>query len=464
MSNPQPLVVINVVALTPELIEYAPNVKKLAESGEMAPLEGVFPALTQSAQASMLTGVSPSEHGVVANGWYWRQTGEVRNWLQANAMLGAEPFYRTAQERAQKQGHDFSCAKMFWWFNQGSGADCSVTPKPHYGADGSKAFDVYTNPPELAGTLEDKYGKFPFFNFWGPMAGLASSQWIADSTATVIRDKRPSLTLAYLPHLDYDLQRFGPSGCDLTKLVSEVDQCAGRIIDAAKSINAKVLVVSEYGISDVSHPVYLNRELRKAGMLKVRGGPFGEMVDYFESNGFAVCDHQVAHVYVKNVDDITRVKELLEKFDGVSQVLDRKDQAQYAIDHQNAGELVALSDSDSWFAYPYWLDDRSVPDFARTIDIHRKPGYDPCELFLDPEIAAPKLKLAWRLLQKKLGFRTLMDVVPLDATLVRGSHGLPPSAPIKGPLIISSESESLPSSPKMTDFKDLALSMLGLTE
>ncbi len=182
--------------------------------------------------------------------------------------------------------------------------------------------------------------------------------------------------------------------------------------------------MSEYGHCDVERPVLLNRVLREAGMLSVRRGPFGEQLDTFTSRAFAVCDHQVAHVYIPQHHDISTIRSLLAEVEGVERILAGRERHDLGLDHPRSGELVVLSEPHSWFAYPYWLDDALAPDFARTIDIHRKPGYDPCELFFDPQLLWPKGRAIRRLIQKKLGFRTLFDVVPLNPRLVRGSHGL----------------------------------------
>ncbi|MCB9893429.1 MAG: alkaline phosphatase family protein [Planctomycetes bacterium] len=443
----KPLVIINVVGLTPRLLKHAPRLRQLKSS----PMTGVFPGVTMTAQASMLTGTAPNVHGVVGNTWYWRELGEVRNWVQTNALMQAEPLYR----EAQKLNPEFSCAKMFWWFNQGSGCKYSVTPKPHYGSDGSKEFDILTEPPELAEALKALHGEFPFQAFWGPMAGLPSSEWIARATATVMREKKPTLTLCYLPHLDYDYQRLG-SAADDAKLVGEVDACAATVLAAAEDLGANVLVVSEYGLKAVSKPVYLNRVLRREGLLRVRGGPFGEMLDVHESRAFAVSDHQAAHVYVRNPNDVAPVRRQLAAIEGVARVLDREAQAELQIDHERSGELVVLSTPDAWFAYPYWMDDDLAPDFARSVDIHRKPGYDPCELFL----AGSKASMGVTLLKKKAGLRYRFKSCPLDASIVKGSHGLPAASPDDGPVIAGST--SLPEGMSMLDVKSLALRLMEL--
>ncbi|MCC7509138.1 MAG: alkaline phosphatase family protein [Planctomycetes bacterium] len=445
----KPLVVINVVGLTPALAAKAQVISTLARK----PLAGVFPAVTMTAQASMLTGLQPAQHGVVGNTWFWRELGEVRNWVQSNRLL-PEPVYRTARKLA---GDKFTSAKMFWWFNQGSGCDWSVTPKPHYGSDGSKEFDIQTEPPEMAAELKGALGNFPFQAFWGPRAGLPSSDWIARATAKVIREKQPTLTLCYLPHLDYDLQRLGERA-DTARLVAEVDACAKLVIDAAAAIGAGVLVVSEYGITPVTRAVTPNRALRRAGLLRVRPGPYGEMLDVHDSRAFAVCDHQTAHVYLHNAADEPDVRRVLEGLPGVAQVLDRTDQQRLHIEHRNAGDLVLLSAPDSWFAYPYWLDDNSAPDYARSVDIHRKPGYDPCELFM----AGSKAGAGATLLRKKLGLRYRFRTCPLDPSIVKGSHGLPARDPADGPIIACSEAAALPEAPAMTDVKAIVLTLLGL--
>jgi predicted AlkP superfamily pyrophosphatase or phosphodiesterase len=401
--------VVNVVGLTPKLLAHAP---KISAIGPARPWQSPIPAVTCTAQATMLTGMAPSKHGIVGNGWLFRDTGEVRLWQQSNALIQGEPLYSGVRT-----------AKMFWWFNQGALVEWYATPKPHYGSDGSKQFGVIDR---TGCALEEHLGPFPFPSFWGPRAGLPSSDWIARASALVLRKNKPDLTLVYLPHLDYDYQRVGPGD---PKRVAEVDACAGLVIDAAREIGAKVVIVSEYGLVPVSRPVYLNRALRKMGWVAVRDGPYGEMLETFESRAFAVVDHQVAHLYIRNVPREV-VRKTVESLDGVDRVLEP---AELELDHPRSGELIVLAKPDAWFAYPYWLDDERAPDFARTVDIHRKPGYDPCELFMT---SAPRAAL--RLLQKKLGLRYRMDVIPLDAALVKGSHGLRPT-PEDGPLVVGDD-------------------------
>jgi predicted AlkP superfamily pyrophosphatase or phosphodiesterase len=457
----QPLVLINAVGLTTRLLALAPRLKQLAESGWLRSLQEVVPAVTCTAQASILTGVLPQQHGIVGNGWLFRDTGEVRFWQQSNALIQSELLYVSAERQAHERRRRFWAAKLFWWFNQGAAVAISVTPKPHYGADGNKVFGITGAPDGMCERLERELGRFPFHTFWGPNAGLPCTRWIARCAAEIIKQDRPELMLVYLPHLDYDLQRFGPSGCEIGRLVGELDDACAIVLDAARDRDARVWVVSEYGHCDVSRPIPLNRVLRQAGLLNVRPGPFGEMLDTFGSRAFAVCDHQLAHVYVAREDDRARARDLIAALPGVSRVAGGAERGEIGLDHPRSGELVVLSEADSWFAYPYWLDDRDAPDFARTVDIHRKPGYDPCELFFDPSSWWPKGRAIRRLVQKKLGFRTLFDVIPLDPHLVKGSHGVPAAHPEDRPVLIG---DGLPPSPDesipMTDVHDLLLRAL----
>ncbi len=423
----------------------------------MRTLEEVVPAVTCTAQATFLTGLPPQGHGIVGNGWLFRETGEVRFWQQSNALLQAEPIYRTARRIAAERGRSFRTAKLFWWFNQGADVDLSVTPKPYYGADGNKVFGITGTPEGLCDRLESKLGRFPFHTFWGPSAGLPCTDWIARASAEVLRSERPDLTLVYLPHLDYDPQRFGPSGTEMPRLVRELDDACAPLLDAAREAGARVWVVSEYGHVDVKRAIYLNRILRGVGLLTARPGPFGEVLDTFGSRAFAVCDHQVAHIYCRSRSDREEARSLLAATSGVAQVLAGEERAEIGLDHPRSGELVVLSDPDAWFAYPYWIDDREAPDFARTVDIHRKPGYDPCELFFDPKLAWPKGRAIRRLIQKKLGFRTLFDVIPLDAGLVRGSHGLQAERDEDRALLIADGPPPMPGPIPMTEVHGILL-------
>jgi predicted AlkP superfamily pyrophosphatase or phosphodiesterase len=458
---PAPLVLLNAVGLTPRLLPHAPRLSALARNGWVANMPEVLPAVTCTAQATLLTGQPPNAHGIVANGWLFHDTNEVRFWQQCNRLMRAEPVYETARRVAVERNREFTAAKLFWWFNQGAAVDFSVTPKPWYAVNGDKAFDITGTPDGLTDKLKKELGPFPFPAFWGPMAGLKSTAWIAKSAAAVLRDSTPDFTLVYLPHLDYEPQRRGPSGCDMPKHVKELDDACAPILDVAEKLGAKVWVCSEYGHCDVVTPIYPNRELLARGFVTARRGPFGDQLDLYASRAFAVCDHQLAHVYVRHLADIPRVKDILAGLPGVDEVLAGPERAKYHLNHERSGDVIALSHPKAWFAYPFWADDDHAPDYARAVAIHHKPGFDPCELFFDPKLKAPKLHAARRLLQKKLGFRTTFDVVPLDAGVVKGSHGLAAADPQDRPLLLGHGPNPGPVVP-MTRVRELLLRELDL--
>ncbi|HVW23923.1 MAG TPA: alkaline phosphatase family protein [Polyangiaceae bacterium] len=445
-------VVILVVGLTEELIgESTPYIASLAAAGGFRTMETVTPAVTCSVQASLMTGTLPRDHGIVGNGWYFRELSEVWLWRQSARLYSGERIW----EAGRKRDPSFTCAKLFWWYNMYDTADWAVTPRPMYPADGRKLPDVWTDPLDLREELNGLFGTFPLFNFWGPRAGLVASEWIARSAVHIHRTRKPTLSLVYLPHLDYCLQKFGTSHPEVQKELRAIDAVVGEIADQARRDGARVVLLSEYGIVDVKGPVHINRVLREAGLIQVREELGRELLETGLSDAFAVADHQVAHVYVKDPHRVEEVRQLLARVPGIERVLD--DKSALGLNHPRSGELVAISAPDRWFTYYYWLDDERAPDFARTVDIHRKPGYDPVELFLDPSITAPMLKVGLKVARSKLGFRTLMDVIPLDATLVKGSHGRLTEESSKGPVFISSEPDLVPPEVRVVDVKKVVL-------
>jgi predicted AlkP superfamily pyrophosphatase or phosphodiesterase len=455
-------VVLNVVGLAERFLgDDTPHLRAFAQRGGQRPLTTIEPAVTCAVQASMTTGLLPREHGVVGNGWYFRDTAEVALWKQSNHLVSGEHVW----DAARRADPSFTCAQLFWWFNMYGSADWSVTPRPIYWADGAKYPDIYSEPAELRDELVAELGEFPLFDFWGPKAGLPSSAWIAKCARVVYDRKHPTLTMVYLPHLDYCLQRLGPEHADVHAELRAIDAVCGELIAHVEKDGARVIVLSEYGITPVSGVVHVNRALRQAGLLRVREERGAEKLDAGASEAFAVADHQVAHVYVKRKERLDEVRKLVAALPGVDAVLDESGKRAHGLDHARAGELVALARPDHWFSYYYWLDDARAPEFARTVDIHRKPGYDPVELFVDPEIRFPRLRVASRVARKLLGFRYLMDVIPLDASLVKGSHGRL-TGRADGPVFISGDATLLASGADVavaaTDVKGLILRHLEL--
>jgi predicted AlkP superfamily pyrophosphatase or phosphodiesterase len=450
-----PTLVLNVVGLTPELIgAHTPALARFRDDHALRPLATITPAVTCSVQSTLVTGALPSQHGVVGNGWYFRDLSQVWLWRQSNHLVSGEKIW----DAAKRRDPSFTSAKLFWWYNMYSSADLSLTPRPMYTADGRKIPDVYSEPPELRDELTRELGEFPLFNFWGPRADIVSTRWIGRSALRLMEQRSPTLTLVYLPHLDYDLQRFGPSDPRCHKALTEVDEVCSGLLDFAKHRRLRVIVLSEYGITEVSGAIHVNRALREAGLVRVREELGLEQLDAGASRAFAVADHQMAHVYVRDPADLERVRKLCQDLDGVEQVLGDDGKRQHGLDHPRSGELVLISRADRWFTYYHWLDDARAPDYARTVDIHAKPGYDPVELFLDPKLVAPKLTVARKLLARSLGFRNLLDVISLDASLVKGSHGRVTDRAEQGPLFMSSAPELLPEgSVPATAVKELVL-------
>jgi predicted AlkP superfamily pyrophosphatase or phosphodiesterase len=457
-----PLLVLNIVGLTRELLSRFPsrakNIVTLAGEGRSTLLGTVLPAVTCTVQSTFLTGKMPRDHGVVANGWYFRDLAEVHFWKQSNALVEGDKIWHEAKTRDA----GFSSAQLFWWYNMYSSNDVSVTPRPAHLADGSLISLTYTQPPQLAPELDAELGRFPLFKFWGPDAGIGSSEWIEKCTYSVQQRFKPSLTLVYLPHLDYNLQRLGPDHPRIAHDLEAIDKIAGRMIDAARAKGMEVVILSEYGMTQVGGAVDINRVLRGAGFLRVQQQATWELLDFGASRAFAVADHQVAHVYVKDSADIAAVKSLLEKTSGIERVLDREGIHAAGLDHPRAGELVAISARDRWFTYYYWEDDAKCPPWAHEVDIHNKPGYDPVELFIDPQAMFVIPRIIGRLVRRKLGFRaTIMDFIPFDSSLVKGSHGRLPDKPEEGPVLISTNKKiALPETMAPTDVKNYLLNVM----
>ncbi|MDN5214301.1 alkaline phosphatase family protein [Fulvivirgaceae bacterium BMA12] len=428
-------VLINVVGLTSRLIgTNTPFLERWLNKVKLKTIEPVLPAVTCSAQATYLTGKWPAEHGIVGNGWYFEEECEVKFWRQSNKLVQAPKIWELLKE----EDPSFTCANLFWWYNMYSSVDFSITPRPNYLADGRKIPDIYTHPADLRDSLQGKLGQFPLFNFWGPKTSIKSSSWIADAAKEVDTKYQPTLTLIYLPHLDYNLQRHGIDFEKISDDLREIDLVLEDLITFYEKRETEVMLISEYGITDVNQAISLNRVLRKAGLITIREERGRELLDAGASRAFAVADHQVAHIYVKNREDIQGVKNILSSVQGIQMVLDGEDKAQYQLNHPRSGDLIAVADKNTWFSYYYWLEDAKAPDFARTVDIHRKPGYDPVEMVLNPEIKFPLLTVGYKLLKKKLGFRTLMDVIPLNDRLIKGSHGRIPESQEDWPILAGS--------------------------
>jgi predicted AlkP superfamily pyrophosphatase or phosphodiesterase len=431
--------VLNVVGLSSGLLAGGglPRLAARAARCGWRSLRPTFPAVTCPVQASMLTGLPVAEHGVVGNGWYERDGGEVRFWRQGNGLVRGEKVW----ERLRRECPGFTCANLFWWFNMHSTVDLAVTPRPLYPADGRKVFDVHTQPMGLRERIKAELGDFPFPAFWGPAAGIASSRWIADAARWVDRQSAPTLQLVYLPHLDYGLQKWGPGAPQVAGELAAIDEVAGSLADDLERRGVKVLVVSEYGISPVSRPVHLNRVLREAGWLAIKDELGRDALVAGDSEVISVADHQVAQIHLRNPARRDEVRRVLEEVDGVEALLDGRELWGDSPAAGRGGDLVAVAEPDAWFTYYFWQDDSRAPDYARCVDIHRKPGYDPAELWIDPELRFPRLRVAAHLARVRAGMRSLLQLVPLDAGLVGGSHGRAEVPEAERPVVIGADGE-----------------------
>lgn len=408
-------VVIDIVGLSSSVIgEHTPFLHAYSQKNHLRTIKPMLPAVTTSVQSTYLTGKWPSEHGIVGNGWYDRVDNEQKFWKQSNKLVQAENIW----DRAKREDPTFTVSQMFWWYNMNTTADYTCTPRPNYLADGRKIPDCYAQPASLRDELQQTLGQFPLFKFWGAGANIESTQWIANASKITDDKYDPTLTLIYLPHLDYCQQKFGP---DLNKIASElreIDEVVKDLVEFYERKGANIVLLSEYGIAPTNNPIHLNRKFRQEGLLEIRVERGLELLDMGESKAFVIADHQVGHVYINDKSVTEKVKNILGNTTGVNLILDKVGQKEYHIDHERSGDLVIMSDPDYWFTYYFWLDDALAPDYARCVDIHKKPGYDPVEVFM-----TSKLRAAYKLLRKKLGFRYVLDIVPLDANLIKGSHG-----------------------------------------
>lgn len=412
-----PLILLSVPALRPGDVAAMPKLRELTKAGEILPLVPSFPCVTCPVQANMTTGKLPDQHGVVANGFYWRDKREVEMWTAWNDCIGQPQIWDILGQ------HDTDLKTAVWFplHSKGCEADLICTPAPIHNPDGSESLWCYTRPTEMYGELRDALGHFPLQHFWGPMANIKSTAWIVDSAIVAAKNDRPDFFYIYVPHLDYAAQKNGPDSPEAQHAVVELDEQIGKLSAAFAEVYGPELVwvvAGEYAISPVDHVVHPNRMLREAGLLKVRDEADGEHLDLAASRAWAMVDHQFSHVFIQPGDTaaVDEVRQLFSGHEGIAEVLTGSERGRYHLEHERSGEAILVSTPNSWQAYYWWLDDAKAPGFARTVDIHRKPGYDPVELFFDPATRS----------------------IPLNASLVKGSHGAPVQNESQRSVVLSS--------------------------
>ncbi len=436
------VVLLSLPGLREEDVQRMPHLQRQMAAGGAAQLSPSFPCVTWPVQANMLTGKLPREHGVTANGFFWRDKAQVEMWTAWNEKIQAPQIW----DLLHRHNPEITSAVWFPMLSKGCGADYICMPAPIHNPDGSESLWCYTKPVELYGELRDACGHFPLKHFWGPLSNIQSTAWIVESAILAAARFRPNFFYLYLPHLDYAAQKMGPSSEQAVAAVGELDQVLGKLFagleDSLQGDNLLWLAASEYTIVDVNHVTYPNRMLREAGLLTVvekDGG--GELIDFSHTPAWALVDHQFSHVYVRNAQDVSRVAATFRDVAGIAEVLVGDERAKYELDHERSGEIVLISTPNSWQAYYWWLEDGRAPSFARTVDIHRKPGYDPVELHVDMATRS----------------------TPLDATLIKGSHGAPARDESQCGVILSSQPGVLDHQVIAdTDVCDLVLRQFGI--
>lgn len=359
----------------------------------------VFPALTCTAQATLRTGLPPAAHGMVANGFFDTLLRKPAFWEQSAALVGGPRVWDRFRARGGTVGMTFFQQSL------GENVDGLLSPAPIHTHGGGMIMGCYGKPETLNMRLTAIAGRpFRLSQYWGPLASVKASEWIADATAGWLRESdAPDLVFTYLPGLDYDLQRFGPDHPKSAKAFAVVRAELERLFAAARANGYEAVAFGDYAITPVTRgPVFPNRALREAGLFTVRKIRNMAYPDFHQSQAFALADHQVAMVSCFDASAALRVADVLRALPGVARVLDKAGQAELGVDHPRAGDLLLVAEPGAWFAYPWWTDPREAPDYAAHVDIHNKPGYDPCELFFG---GTP--------------FRT-----SLDATRIKGTHGL----------------------------------------
>ncbi len=440
---PDYVILLSIPGLRKQDLPHMPRLTQLTAEGDCGELVASFPAVTCPVQANMTTGAPPSEHGVIANGSYDRETHKVEMWTETNACIACPQLW----DIMQKHHPELTSAVWFPLHSKECGADFVCTPAPIHNPDGSESLWCYTRPESLYGDFLEQLGHFPLQHFWGPAANIKSTAWIVDSAVVAAERFRPNLFYLYLPHLDYAAQKFGPDSDEARQALGAIDGEIGKLVDGCAAAYGEHrplwLIASEYVITAVDHVCYPNRVLREAELLAVREESVRELLDFEASRAWALADHQLSHVFVRDRDAAT-IDEVAKRFanePGIAEVLRREELDRYDLSHDHCGDLILVSTPNSWQAYYWWFDDTRAPEYARTVDIHRKPGYDPVEMYWDPQTKG----------------------IPLDATLVKGSHGAPATDPSQRGILLSSERGVFVERPLAdTDVADIVLRQFGI--
>ncbi|HEX5904861.1 MAG TPA: nucleotide pyrophosphatase/phosphodiesterase family protein [Candidatus Nitrosocosmicus sp.] len=401
-----------------------PNILDLiAKDGDFGLMTPVFPAVTCTVQSSITTGKYPQEHGIISNGMFDKENLQTLFWEQSTNLVQSQKAWDVIKEQNSK----LKTAMLFWQNSLYTNNDIVISPRPIHLETGQMDLWCYSKPVNYYETIMDKLGEFNLMNYWGPFASIKSTEWIAKSVQYTIENEKPNLLYAYFPQLDYSAQKYGKSSVQVQDDLRKVDNCIGSIIESTKKSGifdqTQFLLLSEYSFNDVNGAIPINRILRDKELLKVRTIKNKEYIDYEYSDAFAMVDHQVAHIYLNKFgkSKINVIKKILEEVSGIEKICDDVEKSNLHINHNRSGDLIAIADRDKWFSYYWWYEEETTtnnlsgkesenpiqtdkaPTFTKTVDIHRKPGYDPLDLYIDS--------------QRKS--------ISTDVSLIKGSHGRP---------------------------------------
>lgn len=377
MKIKQKILVVQVAALSWDIMKS--NDAVALHGLNFSPIDSVFPAVTCTAQASFRTATAPAQHGMTANGLFNKQLKKVLFWEQSASQIAGSRIW----DNFRKNGN--TVGMMFWQQILGESVDLIISPAPIHKHHGGMIQNCYSKPADVYSFLEDKMKRsFNLLGYWGPLASPKSSQWIADATCVLLndREKSPDLLFTYLPALDYDLQRFGPDDSRCQRAWELVSQQLKQLINATRQNDYEILVFGDYAITPCDHgAVYPNKALLNAGLLAVRDVRKMQYLDLYDSRAFAVADHEIAHIHVADHVDIPAARQALIDLPGVEKVMDKVEQEHAGVANQSSGELLAVVKDGYWMSYRWWDKPEQAPDYASHVDIHNKPGFDPCELF-----------------------------------------------------------------------------------
>ncbi len=366
------LLIINVAALGYDLWEQY-HKSDFWEKQSNLSISSIFPALTSPVQASLRTNSLPASHGVVSNGFFFKDLKKVMFWEQSSNLICGDRIWDAYQAQGGTVG------QICWQQSIGENCELVLSPAPIHKHHGGMIQDFYSQPPNLYKKICcELRSKFNLFNYWGPFTSLKSSKWICDATMSLLNNKTaPDILFTYIPHLDYDLQRFGTDSPKIQKVFQETENLIEALCNSAKNANYEVILFGDYAINNAHSVIYPNKILRDSNDFSIRNVKKMYYPDLYSSKGFAMVDHQIAHVYINDKKDINRIKSIFEKTQGISRVLEHKE-----IKNERSGDLILEADTGYWFAYQWWNKKVNAPDYATHIDIHNKIGFDPAELFM----------------------------------------------------------------------------------